>query len=579
MTGEKFCRVCDREIAKSHWKRHIESKGHQEKLSENDRVHCQVCKRDYKKSNWEKHLNSKAHKSKEEKLNPARVTCATCRKTVNASNWQKHLESKTHQARVIAKEKVKEIKHCDACNEDVKKVYWERHIHSAKHKNNDVSFLLLNDAFDKEESIEGVKDFIRGNPEVFWRSGNGELKQVFRNYEFTAGSIEEVRGNITRIYNGMKNASKMNLIITGVGIDQTDGKGEFQVMHPSNLKKLFVNKEDGLPNEPMTISNQNDLDRLLAYITEDNLRQVLFRHSSGSSSFQPIGIISFDLQASMLNAPLGCLGDDEIPEDLRGRNSGSVRTMAHNKDNLCFFRCIESFNRPTADVRYLTKGAVKLFQAFYWGKPDANYPGITLAEISQYSDHIETNIEVFLYGENKFDLTPLLASKERYSETVSLLQYKEHMMLIMNKSALMGKYQCDKCKRMFANTSSLKTHQKSSTNCYTNGFVQKDEFVQRTQVWSNKWSAIDKVLLKYNMDSEFARRNILTWDFETSTDRETVPARRVVKKKGKVIEPQLKFNGRVTPMSYSIAYRIDEGKIQKVTRLIDDCENCPKKFR
>jgi len=555
----KYCKYCDKTIRKSNWARHAAGAEHKRRRGATKTNHCDVCNRDISRPQWANHINSKAHA---DKLHPF-VHCEVCDKELRKSSWRGHIKSKTHLENAQVEEEQQE----------------ENHEEADPTNTPDVKIMFTNPAFigDREE----IKEFLLNNQERVWSYGDTEAN-IFSDYSVQASTTKSLKKRLWRIFRRQGHAFKINVYISGVGttgFDPNFGDEEedeiveptleqkYKLMATNNKMTLFNPRADnGLPQmENMVITDRDSFEVFLSYITRDNFRRILEAFQMQGSGFQPIGVTDFWIKIAKLSTPLGA-NIHNLPADVL--NSKSLCAMSNVTGNLCFFHCVALFNKlaengRTPGAQRITKPAKNLFESFYGKKHKPDYPGITPVEIDQFQHLIEKNIEVFVFGKSIKDISTLMLPSKRYQQTISLLQYNNHLMLITKRDTILGKFQCEKCNEFFSEQYNLTKHRKRG-NCQLVREEGASAFPTETRVWGQPKGDLENLLRNYGQHVTLERDHILTWDFEASTDTSK-------KKEGR----SLHFLGQQVPMSFSVAWKFPEQPIQRRTLLIDDCNSDP----
>lgn len=523
---------------------------------------CKLCKTSTTEANWARHLKTKKH-----------ITNANLVKPVKKSKPIK--KAKPSQKELTPAEELMDLKkNYKDIKKRIKELEKQEEIRISQQRKRIVRrWMLTNEAY--EEKVDEITKFISQNEDKVWYDFNGKKKNIFLSHRIQASSIEELQSRLRAVYYDETEVFKVNLVIGLVGDPDTivmnldDDKSEseiiqelYTIVHPGRNLSLFGqrNNSNGIPTKSMTIANKDDFEEFLTYVTAKNLEWIANGYSRPSSTFQIIGITDFWLETTRMGMMLGNADDITIPEDIQ--RSKAIITFPHAKNNLCFFYCItKALNPKIRTERMMTE--VKLHLRKIYNGIIKDFEGVTLKQIDEFQYIIKQSINVYEYGESKDDINPLILSKYKGKGVIDILKYENHLMLITNRDVVFGKYQCEGCLRFFHSAGNVTKHRQNG-QCKKETSEQIDQFPIETTAWMTPRSDLYMLLLAYNLHETLDTKldNILTWDFEASTNKINTPEDQDDKK--------LKYIGQQVPMSYSIAYRIGDSNIKKCTKLLDD---------
>lgn len=124
----------------------------------------------------------------------------------------------------------------------------------------------------------------------------------------------------------------------------------------------------------------------------DNLQWTLGR-VKGKSGFQPIGVPKFFVEINRMEQRMG--SEIDLPDDIL--DSKLVLSMSNVKDNMCFFHCVtkelnkeirkDRMNKKAKEYLRLMTGDSK--------RMPKGFKGVTLYEINDFQEKIETNINIY----------------------------------------------------------------------------------------------------------------------------------------------------------------------------------------
>ncbi len=143
--NSKRCHLCNVEISKSNWSKHIKTKKHLDNIRRNespgDEKHCRICNVLIREDEWNNHIKSRFHKK-------------------NRKLFRKNLKKKAKPIINRLRRNIRvEEKHCRICNVLIREDEWNDHLKSITHKNK--TKLLQNKLKEKVKSFNIRKQRLR----------------------------------------------------------------------------------------------------------------------------------------------------------------------------------------------------------------------------------------------------------------------------------------------------------------------------------------------------------------------------------------------------------------------------------
>ena len=351
-------------------------------------------------------------------------------------------------------------------------------------KNEDSKILITNDTYDlekikltedretrigmkKEAKIikQEVEEFLMNSNKLKWHSYDNSKKKLFMKEIIEAETIDELKTKLNMLfYKYNKKCFKVNLILsafimTGKKLEKDLTRKEYLrekygIVDPGRNLALFHHKNkniDGFPCSVPTIKNKKDFDKdFIKHVTIKKLNLVLDRIARPDSSYQTIGVPKFIVEITPSNQKMGAIV--ELPNDIL--DSRLIMSMSNVKNNMCFFHCIARALDPELRRDRMNTPAKELLRKMYKNEKmtSKGFKGVRLDEINDFQQVIEANINIYEYGDNLKDINPLIVSDCVFEKRIDLLKYENHLMLILNRDTLLGRYQCEVCKRFFHST-------------------------------------------------------------------------------------------------------------------------------
>ena len=104
-------------------------------MERNNKIRCDICNKEISKSNWSKHIKTKKHKRNNDKI---QKHCGICNILVLENEFYHHIKSNLHKSNTkLIKDEINNIqKYCGNCKILVFKKQWNDHLKSINHKNN-----------------------------------------------------------------------------------------------------------------------------------------------------------------------------------------------------------------------------------------------------------------------------------------------------------------------------------------------------------------------------------------------------------------------------------------------------------
>ena len=235
---------------------------------------------------------------------------------------------------------------------------------------------------------------------------------------------------------------------------------------------------DPILDTPVLIANRADVDRLVeALVTSDLLEsEIKLKRPNTKYVYKQVANIMFYVYRT--HYILGKVGGGrQLPDYIQ--NSKSIVNLTHNmktgrpyEDELCFFRAL-ALNKG-AHVQALARPTQELRDKWLSFKGQKEFQTISLEDLDSLEQCFQVNINVFQMI-SKGVVKTVRISLSRFSSTLYLNLYENHLSWIKNFRRYALKYKCNSCDKMFPEYHKLKRHQsgqclKATRKSFKGGF-------------------------------------------------------------------------------------------------------------
>ena len=290
-------------------------------------------------------------------------------------------------------------------------------------------------------------------------------------------TLDQLMGHAEQIYEDQQQVFKLNICFGF--ILKNKKTGEYRYYIP------FTNET--VLDSPIYISNRSDLRRLRKQLARLDITQYL-QNRRQDSLWVPHMITNVSYFCTFTDFVLGAA--TELPDFLKIKTSLLGLTKSYNgyheyTDGLCLFRSLAAFKQPHV---YKDHDAFEELVSFYYDQYRENagegsdipedqdeYQGFDIQMLPDFEKVFQLNVEIFQLNEQGI-ASPVYKSTRRYSNTMYLNLWENHLSLIKKIHAFAQKFQCRSCKRHFHHSHELKRHEpncKSGTRIkYPGGYYE-----------------------------------------------------------------------------------------------------------
>ena len=342
-----------------------------------------------------------------------------------------------------------------------------------------------------------------------------------------------MKEKVELIYNELSCSAKVNLAFGSV-LQNVHEEDTFKYFYPADNNTIFPT--------PLLLSNfsdiaviQNEIDR------SEILESLISRRPDTKWIFHSVTNVSFFVYL-LIDVPLAC-SQIHLPESLlRHKGIKCLLRDCNRKpyhDNLCLFRAVAF---ELSGSQNLATETFKLFESFInlTNQDLFNFPGVCSNQISIVENLVKCNIQLFeiCYDESGTLCGQLSRrSAHTYQQTISLLQYDDHICWTDDIDTVLKRFRCLTCDHFFSRTKILLKHvpncKENIKHVYPSGPYQLDSTIfERLQDVGIEVEAEHKMF-----------QNLAVFDFESIT----------VKDDQLCDTERTKWIGRHVPVSVSIA--------------------------
>ncbi|KAJ8319270.1 hypothetical protein KUTeg_004361 [Tegillarca granosa] len=294
---------------------------------------------------------------------------------------------------------------------------------------------------------------------------------VVSNYNFPIDngiSIQQLMQFTEDIYRREQHAFRLNLVF-GV-ILQNRETLSYRYFRPYNNYTVL--------DTPIYISRKEDLRKLFLRLSRMDITTHLLRNRP-DTKWIPVLLTNVVFTIYSTHYPLG---SGIVPDYLR--NNHAIVPLEVNKqtgqkydDSLCAFRCL-AVHRGF-DVKCLEGAAHEYYKQ--WSNDDITFfQGISFYEFPKFEETFQVNLEVYSLHENEW-AESIYKSMGRYTDTMYLNMYEQHLSYIKDFAGYAKKFQCQTCDRHFYRSNDLLKHQVNCTNktkyVFPCGFFKANESI------------------------------------------------------------------------------------------------------
>ena len=412
---------------------------------------CEICKVTFK--------TEKAHDKHVCKPKPISKQSFTCRRCNKTFNQVKDL--KNHQC-------IKLIK-CRRClHEFETKHNLFLHIRE-KHQQKGSGGQVMPDIDDKK-----LRDFYMKYRSFIHDDHHLGQTVSFYNYSLKDDfDLKDINTHLQYIFSNESNSFKLNLAFGFI----------LQHNETAELRYYKSYSSDPLLDQPITISNRQDLQQILDQLNQMDITTLLHKNRP-DTKWRVVLITNIRYFITSTHFPLG--EQCSLPEYItRQKSIVSLTSNFHrNKydDNKCLFRCYcyhkhpKLFETPTE----FEKQVNEYYQLFSQHGEEDLSQGVDLNQVQEFEKLFNIDINIFTLYEDGTAL-PVFKSMCRFKDSMYLNLHDKHLSYIKDVKQYCKKYQCPSCKKLFDRQFNCKQHMKicngATKYIFPGGFHQQNNSI------------------------------------------------------------------------------------------------------
>ena len=352
-------------------------------------------------------------------------------------------------------------------------------------------------------------------------------EQAYDEYRYDTTSLDQMRSRLWDILSHHQNSCKIKIslgvFLEGSKWDDVLDKGWWEmIVHrswTSGTSNCYVNFAPRDEKKVFEINQERDKQQLMSFITHENLK------SSASAALTDSGMLLigiFNMVVKVAHTGRVYGGSEEIPQ--KYMINRHLFTFPGKEDKRCFWRGLATHyvikNNPEKNSngkrgKNVEKPTKELFRDFYGDTKNwKNYPGVMTQELSEIEEQFQIGISLFTdeLESTKINLKNIRRHGE-YTDVMSLLIHKEHVMLIKNLNDLTSQIFCDKCGNPFARNYNIVRHKEVCV-----GAIQQDKFAlfpKFHQPEQNVMFEVAQTLQRDTAGLDFTYDYLATYDYES----------------------------------------------------------------
>ena len=356
-------------------------------------------------------------------------------------------------------------KQCVTCKKEFNNIAWFNHHRFTCRVN--YKKTMLKKMKDKKKSVSSRKQFgwgkkdpallklYRDNKHIIQRGHRkGKVSEEY-NYEINNNlTYAEMNDQINEIYNNQSHSFKLNISF-GYVLRNTE---------TNELRFYYPEQNDVIFSTPVPIANRQHLRKLKDRIRSIDILQKLFLQRPNTKwTLYQLSVVRY----TIFHMVDYILGNGIVPYYIKSKRC----IIAFDKntkgefytDNLCLFRCLAVHQGHS--VKQADTIAKRLF-IIYQKKLNSvkkRFDGVHINEIAKVEDIFKTNIDIYEMDE-KETVNTVRRSIGKYSQTMNLNKYRNHLSLITSMNRYTKKYSCNHCTKLFTKSNKMKIHEKNCTD-------------------------------------------------------------------------------------------------------------------
>jgi len=313
-------------------------------MERNNKIRCDICNKEISKSNWSKHIKTKKHINNNETYeveNRIQKHCGICNILLSENEFYQHLKSNLHKRNTkLIKDEINNIqKYCSICNILVFKNQWNDHLKSITHKNK--TKLLQNKLKEKVKSFNIRKQRLRHFNDLDFETDDYIVK---KSEEALEGCFLTLRitpkNEVNSVYVLIEELpelmfERMKYILEEKTYKlQIVIKGNFRKFHPATGQEEF--EEITVPSKSQIILREDEIEETIhALLLEIHEKIESWDNNEGYWHLDNVINIDFKLREYK---PLSGSSYIELPKWIYNKKA---TINIKNDDQKCFKYCLQ----------------------------------------------------------------------------------------------------------------------------------------------------------------------------------------------------------------------------------------------
>jgi hypothetical protein len=280
----------------------------------------------------------------------------------------------------------------------------------------------------------------------------GEITSIYNfpiNNEF---DTETLLRQAREIYDRENQVIKLNMMF-GVILKNRE-TDEYRFFKPYRNSEVFT--------DSLQIADATDLGSFHGKVSALNFNDYILRQRP-NSKWIPVLVTQVKYWVNKSNFPMG--GSVILPSYLRNKKylislTSNYKGKKSYNDNVCAFRCYtyhmhaELYVKEPKKFEEIVKHNYEKYIEF---TQSTNFNGIDMKDVDKLEECFELNINIYVMDEKEV-ITPVFKSMLRFTDTMNLNLYENHLSYITKIDVFSSKFKCVKCEKLFRSQSNLKRH-------------------------------------------------------------------------------------------------------------------------
>ena len=295
------------------------------------------------------------------------------------------------------------------------------------------------------DELNSVKHFlvdsesIRGKHKVF-------------NFAVAELNPQLIAAKLRTVFSKLDSAAKINVSLGFVLRNIETGDYRYYYAHENSL--IF--------NTAQILSNEEDLNNIIAKLSVTDFVESATRERPNTKWKFAFSTNVTIFAATLDQIPMGCCNLEMPSCILKNKKIYCLMTNSSRQvydDGLCLLRAVtfhltgsHNLEEHTADLfhRYVEQSNIDV----------AEFQGVTLESVKDIEDLTELNISIYDIELDNEKLIGVLSHRSinKYSKSIKLLRYENHICYTKDINAVFNSFRCDNCNKFFPKLSNLRRH-------------------------------------------------------------------------------------------------------------------------